>query len=91
MGTGGEGGERGRLDCVHRPGRPRRPWTAARTVEVLRQCPLAIVRQLVYYAIAVSTEVRGRVTRTMSVAPLLSNNLKQKQSNFWSPIPPPCS
>ena len=71
--------------------RPRRPWTAARTMEVLRRCPLAIAQQLVYYAVAVSTAVLGRVTRTMSVAPLLSNNLKQKRSNFRSPAPPPCS
>ena len=34
----------------------------------------------VYYATAVSAAVRGRVTRTMSVAPLLSNNLKQKSN-----------
>ena len=45
----------------------------------------------VYYAIAVSTAVLGRVTRTMSVAPLLSNNLKQKRSTFHSPASPPCS
>ena len=68
-------------------GRPRRPRTAARTMEVLRRCPLAIAQQLVYYAIAVSTAV----TKTMSVAPLLSNNLKQKRSSFHSPAPPPCS
>ena len=48
--------------------------TAARTTKMLRQCPLAIAQQLVYYAIAVSTAVRGRVTRTMSVALLLRNN-----------------
>ena len=51
-----------------------------RTMEVLRRCPLAIVQQLVYYAAAVSTAVLGRVTRTTSVAPLLSNNLKQNRS-----------
>ena len=70
--------------------RPRRPWTAARTMEVLRRCPLAIAQQLVHYAIAVSTAVLGRVKRTVSIAPLLSNNLKQKRSNFHSPAPPPC-
>ena len=44
--AGGGGGGGGRkcewLDRVHRPGRPRRPWTAGRTTKVLRQCPLAI-------------------------------------------------
>ena len=90
MGVGGGGGG-GELDRAHQPGRPRRPWTAARTMEVLRRCPLAIAQQLVYYAIAVSTAVLGRVTRTMFVAPLLSNNLKRKRSNLFSPAPPACS
>ena len=58
-GGGGQGRDGWRLYCMHRPGRPRRPWTAARTVEVLRRCPLAIAQQLVHYAIAVSTAVRG--------------------------------
>ena len=59
--------------------RPERPWTAARTMEVL---------------IAVSTAVLDRVTKTMSVALLLTNNLdnsKQKRSNLLSPAPPPYS
>ena len=37
--------------------RPERPWTAARTMEVLRRCPLAIAQRLVHCAIAVSTAV----------------------------------
>ena len=53
--------------------RPERPWTAARTMEVLRRCPLAIAQRLVHCAIALSTAVLGRVTKTMSVAPLLKN------------------
>ena len=40
--------------------RPERPWTAARTMEVLRRCPLAIAQQLVHCAIAVSTAVLGQ-------------------------------
>ena len=72
--------------------RPERPWTAARTMEVLRRCPLAIAQRLVHCAIALSTAVLDRVTKTMSVAPLLTNNLdnsKQKMSNLLSPAPPP--
>ena len=72
--------------------RPKRPWTAARTMEVLRRCPLAIAQRLVHCAIALSTAVLDRVTKTMSVAPLLTNNLdnsKQKTSNLLSPAPPP--
>ena len=74
--------------------RPKRPWTVARTMEVLRRCPLAIAQRLVHRAIAVSTAVLDRVTKTMSVAPLLTNNLensKQKTSNLLSPAPPPYS
>ena len=40
--------------------RPERPWTAARTMEVLRRYPLAIAQQLVHCAIAVSTAVFGQ-------------------------------
>ena len=56
-------------------------------MEVLRRCPLAIAQRLVHRAIALST-------KTMSVAPLLMNNLdnsKQKTSNLLSPAPPPYS
>ena len=28
--------------------RPEKPWTAARTMEMLRRCPLAIVQRLVH-------------------------------------------
>ena len=74
--------------------RPERPWTAARTMEVLRRCPFAIAQRLVHCAIAVSTAVLDRVTKTMSVALLLTNNLhnlKQKMSNLLIPAPPPYS
>ena len=74
--------------------RPERPWTAARTTEMLRRCPLAIAQRLVHCAIAVSTAVLDRVTKTMSVALLLTNNLdksKRKMSNLLSPAPPPYS
>ena len=40
--------------------RPERPWTAARTMEVLRRCPLAIAQRLVHCAVAVSTAVHGQ-------------------------------
>ena len=63
-------------------------------MEVLWRCPLAIAQRLVHCAIAVSTAVLDRVTKTMSVALLLTNNLdnsKQKTSNMLSPAPPPYS
>ena len=94
MGTGGKGikSEGSTLDTTRK--RPERLWTAARTMEVLRRCPLAIAQRLVHCAIAVSTAVLDRVTKTMSIALLLMNNLnnsKQKKSNFRSPAPPPYS
>ena len=63
-------------------------------MDVLRRCPLAIAQRLVHCAIALSTAVLDRVTKTVSVAPLLMNNLdnsKQKTSNLLSPAPPPYS
>ena len=56
-GGGGGGGGRGRksegstADTARK--RPERPWTAARTMEVLRRCP--------HRAIAVSTSVLGQI------------------------------
>ena len=60
----GDRGERGQksegliVDTARK--RPGRPWTAARTMEVLRRCPLAIAQRLVHCAIAVSTAVLGQ-------------------------------
>ena len=88
-GGGGRKSEGSTADTAQN--RPERAWTAARIMEVLRRCPLAIAQRLVHCAVAVSTAVLGRVTRTMSVALLLRNNLKRKKSNFHSPAPPPCS
>ena len=93
-GTEWEGGERVKGSTAETARkRPERPWTAARTMEVLRRCSLAIAQRLVHCAIAFSTDVLDRVTKTMSVAPLLMNldNSKQKTSNLLSPAPPPYS
>ena len=98
-GTEWEGGERVKGPTAETARkRPERPWTAARTMEVFRRCPLAIAQRRVHCAIAVSTAVldshKNRVTKTMSVAPLLVNNLdnsKQKTSDLLSPAPPPYS
>ena len=80
LGTGTRGGGRGygggvgeseasTADTARK--RPERRWTSARTTEVLRRCPLAIAQRLVHRAIAVSTVMVSRVTRTMSAALLL--------------------
>ena len=78
MGRGRES-EGSTAEIVHK--RPERPWTAARTMEVLRRCPLAIAQRPVHCAIAVSTAVLDRITKTMSVAPLLTNNLDNSKQN----------
>ena len=60
-GTEWEGGERVKGSTAETARkRPERPWTAARTMEVLRQCPLAIAQRLVHCAIALSTAVLGQ-------------------------------
>ena len=41
----------------------------------VKACPLAIAQRLVHCAIALSTAVLDRITTTMSVAPLLTDNL----------------
>ena len=82
LGTGTGGGrktEGSTADTARK--RPERPWTAARTMDLLRRCPLAIAAQRlrVHRAVAVSTAVLGGVTRTMSVALLLRNNPKRRK------------
>ena len=64
-GTGGGGGggggrksEGSTADTARK--RPERPWTAARTMEVLKRFPVAIAQRLVHCAIAVSTAVLGQ-------------------------------
>ena len=49
--------------------RPERPWTATRTMEVLRHCPLAIAQRPVHCAIAVSTAVLGQ-SQSAFICPL---------------------
>ena len=55
--------------------RPERPWTAARTMEVLRRCPLAIAQRLVHCAIAVSTAVLGQ---SQGQCPLRGTTVEEK-------------
>ena len=71
-----------RLENKCQPGRPGMPWTTARATKILRQCLLTVVQQLVYYAIAVSTAVWNRVTKTMSIALLLRNDWCKRSPTF---------
>ena len=86
--TGGTGRESEGSTADNPRKRPEKPWTAARTMAVLRRCPLAIAQRLVHCAIAVLTAVLGSHKDNVL---LLRNNLKRKKSNFRSPAPPPCS
>ena len=58
----------------------RGPPPEQQNVNYLRQCPSGIAQQIVYYAIAVPTAVRNRVT--MSVAPPLGNNWSKRSPTF---------
>ena len=71
--------------------RPESPWTAARTMEVLRRCPPRHCPATSALRICCVNRRAwaDRVTRTMSVALLLRKNPKRKKSNFRSPAPPP--
>ena len=51
MGGGGRKSESSTSDTTRK--RPERPWTATRTMEVLRRCPLTIAQRLVHCATAV--------------------------------------
>ena len=68
--------------------RPRMPWNAARTTKCYSSVRFAIAQQLVYHAVTVPTAVRNRVTKTMSVAPLVETT-GAKEVQLLSPAPPP--
>ena len=86
---------RGQGDWLDRGNRPKKTGeTVDRRQNNGSVKAVAIAQRLVHRAIALSTAVLDRVTKTMSVAPLLMNNLdnsKQKTSNLLSPAPPPYS
>ena len=63
----GRKGEGSTADTARK--RPERPWTAARTMEVLRRCPLAVAQRPVHCAFAVSAAVLGRVTTRTASTP----------------------
>ena len=88
-GTGGGGGGRGResegstADTAHK--RPEKLWTAARTMEVLGRCPLAIAQQLVHCAIAVSTAVLGQSHKDNVRCTAVEEQLEAKEVQLSQP------
>ena len=65
--------------------RPERPWTAARTMEVLRRCPLAIAQRLVHWAIAVSTAVLGQSLKGNVRCTAVEEQLEAKEVQLSKP------
>ena len=64
MDKGGRGNDRVKARSQAPSRKPKAAVDRRQNNRTLRQCPLAIVQQLVYYAIAVSAAVRSRVTKT---------------------------
>ena len=65
--------------------RPERPWTAARTMEVLRRCPLIIAQRLVHCAIAVSTAVLGQCHKDNVRCTVAEQQLEAKEVQLSKP------
>ena len=62
-----------------------RPWTAARTMEVLRRCPFAIAQRLVYCAIAVSTAILGQSHQDNVRCSAIEEQLEAKEVQLSHP------
>ena len=88
LGEGGEGGRgrksQGSIEDTARK-RPERPWTAARTMEVLRRCPLAIAQRLVHRAVAVSTAVLGQSHKDNVRCTAVEEQLEAKEVQLSQP------
>ena len=65
--------------------RPERPWNVARTVEVLRRCPLAIAQRLVHCSIAVSTAVLGQSHKYNVRCTAVEEQLEAKEVQLSQP------
>ena len=66
--------------------RPERPWTAARTMEVLRRCPLAIAQRLAHCAIAVSSAVLGQSHKDNVCCTAVEEQLEGKEVQLSQPM-----
>ena len=94
LGTGTEGGgggggrgpksEGSTSDTARK--RPEKPWTAARKMEVLSRCPLAITQRLVHCATAVSTAVFGQSHKDNVRCIAVAEQLEAKEVQLSQPI-----
>ena len=77
------------------PGRPRLPWTSARTTKCKLwhcQSPPGIAQQLPYHAIAVPTAMQNRVTDKDNVRnSAVGETAEAKEVQLSSPAPPLCA
>ena len=83
VGWGGRNSEGSAADTVRK--RPAKPWTAARTMAVLRRCPLAIAQRLVHRAIAVSTAVLGQSHKDNVRCTAVEEQLEAKEVQLSQP------
>ena len=65
--------------------RPERPWTAARTMEVLKPYPLAVAQRLVHCAVAVSTAVLGQSHKDNVRCTAVEEQLEAKEVQLSQP------
>ena len=65
--------------------RPERPWTAARTMDMLRRCPLASAQRLVHRAVAVSTAVLGQSHKDNVRCTAVEQQLEAKEVQLSQP------
>ena len=82
-GRGGRESEGLTVDTARK--RPERPRTAARTMEVLRRCPLAIAQRLVHCAIAVSSAVFGQSHKDNVRCTAVDEQLEAKEVQLSQP------
>ena len=80
----GDGGEEGLITNTARK-ILERPWTAARTMEVLRRCLLAIAHQLVHCVIAVSTAMLGQSHKDNGHCTAVEEQLEAKEVQLSQP------
>ena len=85
LGTGTRGERRRKSEVSTADTARKRPWTAARTMEVLRRCPLAIAQRLVHCATAVSTAMLGQSHKDNVRCTAVEEQLEAKKVQLSQP------
>ena len=74
MGTSGKGGQKSESSKQVPTQKTKAAVDQCKNNKMLRQCPSSTAQRPQHHAIAVTTAVQNRVTKTMSIALLLGNN-----------------